>query len=81
MANQIGLDAGLMSAAACGCWVGGGSMLGVACHDSHSGIDRVHTHTDHIWIMWWFHHLDPLGRSGHGEDIDHCSSTGFWMTE
>jgi len=46
-------------------------MLGVACHDSHSGIDRVHTHTDHIWIMWWFHHLDPLGRSGHGEDIDH----------
>jgi len=40
MANQIGLDAGLMSAAA---WVG--QCLALPAMIANSGIDRIHTHT------------------------------------
>lgn len=54
MANQIGLDAGLMSGAACG------SMLAIACHDSYPEIGRhlIHTHTHTLLgirvVVWWF---------------------------
>jgi hypothetical protein len=73
VANQIGLDAGLMSAAACGCWVG--QCLALPAMIARDRSDS-HAYTRHTLLgtcTWWFHHLDQLGRSGHGEDIDHVN--------